>query len=189
MRMTKAGPRLVARGLPRPVFGRFGLQSVEVCGLLDSGGQPLDVANGEDRVQKHQALDCDPRGHRPAVAVRRFRDEEIQRLVIDVIDPRAVVSTPDLVGVPTLDQLVEERVASPAAVRDSGEACILPRDADTGVAHHLHQEARLAFRETAVDDGPNAFVLGHRQSSSARPPLRPPRRPAPLVWSRRLSPR
>lgn len=52
-----------------------------------------------------------------------------------------------------------------------------------------HEEARLALRETAVDDGPSTFVLGHRQSSSARPPLRPPRRPAPLVESRRPCPR
>jgi hypothetical protein len=46
---------------------------------------------------------------------------------MDVIDPRAVVHTPDLVDIPSLDQLVEEGIASPATVRNPGEACILPR--------------------------------------------------------------
>ena len=108
---------------------------------------------------------------------------------MDVIDPRAVVHTPDLVGVPMLDQLVEEGVASPPAVCDSGEVCILPRDADAAMAHHLHEKACLAIGEAAVDDGPNPFVLGHRQSSSASPPFRPPPRQAPLVERRRLNPR
>src|SRR5215218_6094433 len=104
---------------------------------------------------------------------------------MDVINPRAVVHTPDLVGVPAVDQLIEQRVASPATIRDSGEACILPRDADTAVAHDQHEEPRLAFGEATLDDGLNAFVFGHRQSSSASPPLRPPRRPVPLVETRR----
>jgi hypothetical protein len=63
---------------------------------------------------------------------------------MDVIDPRAVVHTPDLVGVPPPDEPVEEGVASPATIRDSGEACILPRDADAAMAHHEHEEPRLA---------------------------------------------
>src|SRR3989442_1236454 len=108
---------------------------------------------------------------------------------MDVIDPRAVVHAPDFVSVTSPDEPVEERVAAPASVRNPGEACILPRDADAAMAHHQHEEARLAFSEAAVDDGPYAFLLGHRQSSSARPPLRPPRRPAPLVERRRLNPR
>ena len=90
-------------------------------------------------------------------------------------------------GVASPDEPVEEGVASPAAIRNPGEACILPRDADAAMAHHQHEEARLAFGEAAVDDGPNAFLLGHRQSSSARPPLCPPRLPAPLVERRRLN--
>jgi hypothetical protein len=93
------------------------------------------------------------------------------------------------VGVPSLDELVEERVASPATIRDSGEACILPWDADAAMAHHQHEEPRLAFGEAAVDDGADTFLVRHRQSSSARPPLRPPRRPAPPVERRRLNPR
>ena len=109
--------------------------------------------------------------------------------MVDVIDPRAVVYTPDLVGIPSLNELVEEHVASPATIRDSGEVCILPRDADASMAHHEHEEASLAFGEAAVDDGANTLLLRHRQSSSARPPLRPPRRPAPLVERRRLNPR
>jgi len=37
-----------------------------------------------------------------------------------------------------------------------------PRDADATMAHHQHEELRLAFGEAAVDDGPNAFLLRHR---------------------------
>ena len=76
-----------------------------------------------------------------------------------------------------------------AAVRNPGESCILPRNADAAMAHHQHEEPRLALGEAAVDDRLDAFLLRHRQSSSARPPLRPPRRPAPLVERRKLNPR
>ena len=64
------------------------------------------------------------------------------------------------------------------AVDDAAEARVLTRDADAGVEHDGRQEPRLALGEALLGDGLNAFIEGHRSSSSmmlgVRPPLRPP---------------
>ena len=91
------------------------------------------------------------------IAARGLADDVIQRLVMDVIEPRAVVDAVDGTRVATPDELVEEGVAL-RPVRDAGEARVLTRDADAGVPHDEHEEARLTLREAEFDDGLNAFV-------------------------------
>jgi hypothetical protein len=104
-----------------------------------------------------------------------------------VKEPRAVVDAAASDGVPPADELVEEHIAF-RPVRDAGKARVLARHAHAGVAHHEHQEPRLALRETEVDNGLDAFLGRQYQNSSARPPVRPPLRPLrPLMP--RLEPR
>ena len=110
--------------------------------------------------------------------------------MVDVIEARAIVDAIVLGRVPASDQLGEEGVAPARTVGNASEARVLPRDAHAGMAQHEYEEARLALREANIHHGVNALLLRHRQSSSARPPLRQPRPPPPdLPVRRRLTPR
>jgi hypothetical protein len=91
---------------------------------------------------------------------------------MQVVQPRAVVHAVAADGVTSLHELLEKRIASLAAVRDAGEACVLARDAHAGVPHHEHEEARLALGEAESDDRLDPFVESQYQNSSATPPWR-----------------
>jgi hypothetical protein len=85
----------------------------------------------------------------------------IQRFVVDVIEPGAVVDAVCGHGIPTSDQLLEKRVALLAAVGDAGVGGILTFDAQAGVPHHEHEELRLALGEAVVGDGLHALYFGN----------------------------
>jgi hypothetical protein len=108
----------------------------------------------------------------------------------DVIEPGAVVNAVRGAGKPTLDELVEQRVALLAAVGDAGEGRILSFHTETGVPHDEHEEARLTLREAEINHRVDAFGRHHSQSSSASPrlraaPLPPPLRPLILTLNPR----
>ena len=77
----------------------------------------MDIGRGEHRIEQHQPLDCQARRHPPAVATRDFADNVIQRLVMDVVEPRTVVEAVAGDSLPAPYELVEKRVAFLAAVR------------------------------------------------------------------------
>jgi hypothetical protein len=93
----------------------------------------------------------------------------IERLVVDVIELRAVVDTRGRDGHPAPDELVKKRVALLAAIGDAGEGAVLPFDAQAGMPHHEHQEARLTLGEAVVGNRLNAFSRCQSKSSSMGP--------------------
>ena len=81
----------------------------------------------------------------------------IERLVVHVIEARAIVDAVDGDGESAPGEFVEERVAPIAAVGDASEGGVLPLHAETGVPHDQHEEPRLALREAVIGDSLNAF--------------------------------
>lgn len=206
----RQGAGQVADGRWRRVGGRIGGglgrcrsgQPLEVRALLRRSRQPVEIRRGEHRVEQHQPLGRTARGHRAPIPARALADRRIQAARVHVIQPRAVVDASDRGGESPAHEPREERVALPAAIGDAGEARVLPRNADAGVPHDEHEEARLAFGEPHVGDGADLLVrcgcigfdgvrmVPHRHSSSANPPCRPLPLPPPLrPLMRRLIPR
>jgi hypothetical protein len=176
--------------LARSVSAHGGAQSREVRGFLGSGRQPLEIGHRQHGIEQHQTFNGQAWRHSTAVATRDVADDVVQRLVLEVIQPCAVVHAADIVRVSESDEPIKKRVASPRTVRDATEARVLPRDAHAGVSHHEHEEARLALGEAEIDNRLDAVLVRHRHNSSANPPLRPPLRPPPLrPLTLRLTPR
>src|SRR5712691_2130648 len=125
----------------------------------------------EHGIEAHEPLCRTPCGHSSAIAALRLANRVIERLVMDVIEAGAVVDAVGGDGIPTLDDLLEKRVALLAAGRNAGERRVLSFDAQPAVAHHEHEKSSLTLGEAVVGDGLNAFMGGHSQSSSASPPL------------------
>src|SRR2546430_17389918 len=92
-------------------------------------------------------------------------DGSIKRLVVYVIDAPAIVSTGVGRGVSAAHQLVEE-LPRLLSVDDAGERGVLAQQTHAGVQHHGHEEPRLALTEIKLDDGFDAILGGHRNTSS-----------------------
>src|SRR5262245_44641884 len=103
-------------------------------------------------------------------------DGSIQRLVVDVVDVSAVVTTGVRRRKSPADQL-REKLARLLAVDDAGEGAVLPEQTRPGVLHHEYEKARLALRESESDDSCDIVLRLHQNTSSARcgPNGRPPR--------------
>ena len=134
----------------------------------------------DDAIEEHHAVDRLPCGDRTTIAALGLADGAIERLMMDVIERRAVVQTVAGGRVAALDELVE-KLGHVVPVRRAGEGRVLARHTDAGVQHDRDQEPRLALREAEFRDGLDAILSRHFKNSSARPPLRPPpRRPLPF---------
>jgi hypothetical protein len=127
----------------------------------------------------HQALDRVIQRHRFPQTALRLADGRVERALIDVVDARAVVPAVVHRGVAEPHELGEE-LPRLGTVHDSAEACVLTWDADAGVKHDGGQKPSLTFGEALLLDGPDAFIEGHRSSSSMTLGVRPPPRPPPV---------
>ena len=85
----------------------------------------------------------------------------IERLVMHVIEPRAIVNAVDGDRESAPGELVEQRVAPVAAVGDAGEGGVLALHAQTRVPHDQHEKPRLALREAVIDHSLDAFPGCH----------------------------
>src|SRR5436189_249836 len=83
------------------------------------------------------------------------------RLVMDLINASAVVPTSVRGRVTKPDELCK-KLPSLLTFDDAREGRVLTEQADSGVEHHGHQEASLAFGEAELCDGLNAFVEPHQ---------------------------
>ena len=90
--------------------------------------------------------------------------------MVDVIEPGTIVNAVDGDGESASYELVEQRVASIAAIGDAGKGGVLAFDAEAGVAHDQHEKARFALGEAVIDDRLDAFSGGRSSISSASPP-------------------
>ena len=167
----------------------------EVLDLVVLTGEPCHLGRFEDGVEQHQPRHDGGRRNRPTEPALRLADGSVQRSVMNVVDERPIVKARADRREPAAHQALEEPV-DPVPVGDVGERRVLPRQADAGVGHHGHQEARLAFGETQSCDGVDAFLGGHDSTSSARPGHfrrvlrgcrrhRARRRPTEPAWYRR----
>ena len=60
--------------------------------LVALGGEPRDVRSRENGVEQHQPLDGAGRAHGLPEPAVRLADRLVQRPVVDVVDPRSLVS-------------------------------------------------------------------------------------------------
>ena len=137
------------------------------------------------RVEQHQPLDRGRGEHGRRYRLVGFTDGVIQRFVMDVIEPGAVVDAVVGTAHSRAGRACRKRRCTFAAVRDAGKARVLPFDAHAGMPHHKHQEPRLTLGEAVLDDGLDAFCASSVQellgqaavaTSAARH-----RRSAPLI--------
>lgn len=118
--------RAVARGQPREfVDGHRAGRLREIGNLFSGGREPAELRVGEHAVEHHQALRDTGRGDRPAIPTVRFVDGSVQREMMHVIEPAAIVSARVGRSVPAADELVEEH-ACLLSVDDAGERRVLP---------------------------------------------------------------
>src|SRR5262245_12513115 len=94
-------------------------------------------------------------------------DGSIERLVMNVIDAPAVVTTAVRRRKPAADEL-REKLACLLAVDDAGKRGVLPEKTDAGVLHHKHEKARLALGESESSDRGDTVLRLHQNTSSAR---------------------
>src|SRR5712675_466265 len=92
----------------------------EVADFLLLGGEPLELAFGEKGIQEHQPLDRPRERKGPSVPIVRLADGLVERLVMDVIQPRRVVSAASDRRVIACQQLAKE-VLYFLSVRDPRE--------------------------------------------------------------------
>ena len=155
----------------------FSRQRRQVHGLLGVGREPDELRVGEHGVEAHQTMDDAGWREWSAVPAVGLADGAIERLVVDLVDTSAVVSTPVRGRVSEPDEL-REKLACRLTVDDARERGVLALQTDAGVPHDGHQEARLALREAEVGDSLDAGVERHQMNSSARsgsadrPPVR-----------------
>src|SRR5262245_54225638 len=120
------------------------------------------------------------------MSIVRVTDCLIQWLVMDVEEPGPVVAAATDSRVLPREDLLEE-VLHLLAVVDPRERGIMTAEADTGMQHDAHQEARLPFGEAVIGDRFNTLIPCHSRSSPAtsgsngrrpwrlvRAPTRPP---------------
>jgi hypothetical protein len=166
--------------LTRAITACDGAQAGDKRSLLGSRREPLEIGDWQHCIEHHQSLDGQARRHPTTIGAGGFADGVVQRLVMQVIEPRSIVDAADVVRVAAPDEPAEERVTPPSTVGDASEARVLTWDANAAVAQDEHDEPRLALGEAEVDDGLDAFLVRHRHNSSANPrgrlPL-PPLRP------------
>ena len=145
-------------------------QSREVRGLLGSRRQPLEIGHRQHGIEQHQTFNGEAWRHSTAVATRDVADDVVQRLVPEVIEPRAVVHAVDFVRVSAPDELVEKRVASPATVRDATKLAYC-RGTHTP-ACRITSTTKRAWRSVKPksSDGLDAILVDHRHNSSAKLP-------------------
>ena len=94
----------------------------------------------------------------PAVPVVRLADGRVERLVVNVEDPRpSGRSELDRSHEPPDEELLDE-VVDLLPVRDAGERRVLSADEHAGVQHHGHQEASLTLCEAERPE--RSIVLG-----------------------------
>src|SRR4051812_1675190 len=101
----------------------------------------------EHGIEAHKPLGGTPGRHASAIATLRLANGVIERLVMNVIEARAIVDAVGGDGIPALDELVEKRVALLAAGRNAGERRVLTFDAQPGMAHDEHEKPGLPLGE------------------------------------------
>src|SRR5690606_34279022 len=154
--------------------------------LVALAPEPCQRAVEEDTIEQHESLDGARELRRPAQPCVPLTDGLVEGLVVHVIHAPPTMPARlrrcHATAVQELDELVDL-----LPVRQPRPGAVLPSDEDTGVEHHVHQEAGLALCEPELRDLLDALVEGHRSSSSARSgsnlwprPVRPPTR-APLT--------
>ena len=169
----------------RQVLRRDAGERRQVIGLVLGGAEPDHLRVFDDGVEHHQSLDrVVQRERSPELAVC-LADGRVERPLVDVVDARAVVTAVVHRGVLKSDELGEE-LPRLRTVDDAAEARVLAWDADAGVQHHGRQESRLALGEALLGDDMDAFVEGHRSSSSMMLGVRPPLRPPPPLRAREV---
>ena len=92
-----------------------------------------------------------PCGHRSPIPTVGLSDGLVERVVLHVIELRAVVQAPADGSVFPRRELVEE-LAHLVSVRRARELGVLPQDAHTRLQHHGHQKPRLALRVAEFRD-------------------------------------
>lgn len=102
----------------------------EVAPLVALGGEPDDLAVGQHRVEQHHSFDGTAQGDGLPVAVVRFAERRVQRLVLDVEEASASGS-PDSMrrGEPACQQALDE-VVDLLPVRDAREGRVVPAHED-----------------------------------------------------------
>jgi len=74
-------------------------------GLLAKSGphcEPVTIGTRQRRIESHQPLGCRPRGNGSTVATVRLADCVMQRPVVEVVQPSAVVDAIDGNGIASL---------------------------------------------------------------------------------------
>src|SRR5262245_225927 len=97
----------------------------------------------------------------------RLADGSVKSLVVHVVDAYAVVPNGERRRKFAADEL-REKLACLLPVDDAGERAVLAEQAHSGVLHHEHEKARLAFSESEFDDGRDTVLRLHQNTSSAR---------------------
>ena len=129
----------------------------EVAPLLAFGAEPGDGPIREHAVQDHQALDRPVDRDSPAVPVVRLADGRVERLVVNVEDPRPSGRSELDRGHEPPDQQLLDEVVNLLPVCDAGERGVLPADEHAGVQHDGRQEASLTLCETERHEDPDAL--------------------------------
>ena len=133
----------------------------QVIGLVLGSPQPDHLRVFDDRVQNHQTMDRMVQRHPATESALRGANGSVERSLVDVIDPRAVVAAVVHRGAPKPHQLVEELPRLPS-VDDAAEARVLAWHADAAVQHHGRQESSLTLGEALPRDSMNTFVESQR---------------------------
>src|SRR5258705_13345039 len=93
-------------------------------------------------------------------------DGSVQRLVVDVVDVPAVVTTTVRCRQSAADEL-REKLARLLPVDDAGERRVLPEKARPRVLHHEYEKARLALSESEFNNRRDTVMRLHQNISSA----------------------
>src|SRR2546422_2253590 len=100
------------------------------------------------------------------MAVVGIPDGLIERLVVDVVQARVVVSEPSSRRTAIRDKPPKE-VLRRVSVCDSREGAVLAAQADAGMEHNGHEESGLTRREPVVSDRLDALIPRHHSRNSS----------------------
>jgi hypothetical protein len=132
----------------------------EIAALFAFRAKPGDGPIREHAVQDHQAFDRPLDRDSPAVPIVRLTDGRVQRLVVNVEDPRPSGRTELNRSNEPPDQQFHDEVVNLLPVRDVCERRVLPADKHSGVQHDSRQEASLTLCETKGDESLDALTCG-----------------------------
>ena len=143
-KMTDSGALRAPEHCPRQILFCQARTCPEVSNFVALSSEPDKFGIRQDSVEQHQALDSASQRDGATQTAVRLPDGAVDRLVSQVVHVRTATGARARFREAPFHERREE-IPDHLAPRDSGERCILAREAHAGMQRHGHQESGLAL--------------------------------------------